>query len=428
MIYNVLDYGAVPDHKTVCTEAIQAAIDACAAAGGGTVLIPAGDYLTGGLILKSNVHVHFEMGATLFVSPDKEHYTYNAGNPKRPSGHSFLFYACEEKNITIDGYGTVHGTGEDDYGVWWGLERPMNFRVGLLLLEKCEHVHIEEVTFKYSDNWTLHFLQCENVWIHKARIMNNTRHLHSDGIDPDSCKNFFISDCYIQTGDDCICPKASVAGVPMENLVVTNCVLETPTTAIKIGTASYGNFTDMHFSDITIRNSSIGIGFFVKDGALVERATFNNISIQNADWEDIKPIIPIFMDIEKRRENSIIGKIRDVSFSNIMINSASGALIQGMPESQIENVSLSNIVFRAPKACDLSIRKKQIGGGRSTPDDGRDTTFIRKNAYFAFAHTVGLSLDNITVVQEEAAQSLDMNPIYLYDSDDAQVTRIKMRR
>ncbi len=419
MHFNITEYGAIPGGKQLCTQAIQKAIDACSAAGGGKVIIPTGEFLTGGLYVRSNVHIHFENGAVLKVSPDKTHYE-RVNCVERGGG--FVFYANGEKNIFMSGSGTVHGTGEEDFGNWWGIDTVLEFRVGIMLFVGCEHVNIEQVTFLYSDSWTLHFLQCENVWISRVRIINNIYHLNSDGIDPDSCTNFFISDCYIIAGDDCICPKTSVKDAPMTNLVVTNCVLETTTTAIKIGTASYSDFSDMHFSNISIRNSSLGVGFFIKDGAVAERMTFNNISIECADRENIKPVIPIFMDIEKRAVDSAVGRIRDISLTNIMINSASGALIQGMPKSPIENLTVKDLVLRAPKACDLSIRKKAIGGRRTAPDDGRDTRFIRKNAYLAVAHTRGLSLDNITVI---APEDLDMAALYLYDSHDAHLGRIQ---
>ena len=426
MIYDITTYGAKPGREFLCTQAIQQAIDDCANAGGGVVLIPAGDYLTGSLVLKSNVHLTIENGATLYASHDPAHYTDLNGTINGARG--FIFYASDAHDITIDGSGTVYGTGEADFGGWWGLDIKLEFRIGMLLFERCEHVVVDGVTFRNSDNWTLHFVQCENVWLRGIRILGNIYHLNSDGVDPDSCRNFFISDCLIRTGDDCICPKASVPGMPMENLVVTNCVLETPTTAIKLGTATSGDFRDMHFSNITIRNSCIGLGFYMKDGATIERVSFDNISIEcSDDRADIKAIIPIYMDIEKRHADTPIGRIHDVTFSNIVIKSAYPSLIQGMPGGPIENVSLSNIIMRVPDVCKLANRVKQIGGGRSTPDDGRDTRFIRQNAYFAIAHTRGLTLSNFTVIREEKALQQEMTPVYLFDSPDAVIDRVRMR-
>lgn len=428
MTYNILEYGAVADRKTNCSAALQQAIDACSAAGGGTVLIPVGEYLIGSVTLKSHVHLHFELGAVLYASRDPADYVIL--NPQEVTLRGRLFYAENETDIFIDGQGTIYGTGEADYGSWWGLGDPLPFRTNTMYLKKCENVRIEQITIRYSDNWTLHLLQCENVWIRGIRIMNNMYHLNSDGIDPDSCKNVFISDCYVQAGDDCICPKASVPGVPNENLVVTNCVLETTTTAIKLGTDTHGNFTDMHFSNITIRNTSIGIGMYMKDGAVIERITFNNISIQCADDRaHIKAIHPIFLDIDKRRPETPVGKIRDVSFNNIMAVSSNPSLIQGFSEEHpIENLTFSNVVLRVPDICDLAHRTKQLGYPIPPDRDAsRDIIFIRKNAYFSIAYTRNLTLDNITVIREEPALAMDMNPIYLYDSPDANISRIKMR-
>ena len=197
-IYDITNFGAISSKATDNTESIRKAIESCAAAGGGTVYVPAGDYGCGGLLLKSNVTLHLEAGATLWVSPKKAHYK---------DGNRFL-YARDQKNITISGRGTIHGTGREDLGRKKGDKRPRpDFRVGILQFVRCENVMIKDITVRYSDSWTFDLEFCQKVYITGVSILNNYYRVNADGIDPVSCKNVHISNCYIIAGDDCIVCK-----------------------------------------------------------------------------------------------------------------------------------------------------------------------------------------------------------------------------
>ncbi len=422
-MWNVKSFGAIGDGVSFDTPSIQRAIDDCYSSGGGTVVFPSGTYLSSTIVLKSHVHLQIESGCVIKAVADKEFYPEN----EKVSGkRGYVLFADGAEDIVINGFGAVLGTGQEDWGVWWGITHTLDFRVGLLLFEGCKNITITGVQFLYSDSWTLHFKLCENVLIDRVKILNNFRHLNSDGIDPNSCKNFIISNCHIIAGDDCIVAKTT-ENHPTENLVVTNCILESPSTAIKLGTESFAAFRDVHFSNCVIKNTSVGLGIFIKDGAVAERVSFSNISIECADREHIKPVIPLYIDIEKRTEDSVVGKVRDVSFNNIQITSGSGCLFQGMPESPIENLTVSNITFRTDKAVDFSTRKKAIGGNRKAPDDGRDTAFIRKPAYFTFAHVRGLIAENITLALDgdAAAQYGDRKAVYGYDVRGAKLDYIR---
>ena len=427
MVFNILDYGAKPEVGFVNTKAIQAAIDACAANGGGQVIVPMGEFVTGGIRLRSHVHLFLEAGAILRASANADDYVAVknlASEPRCDLGA--LVYANGEEDFSIDGYGTLLGNGQEDWGSWWGISTYLPFRVVTLLLEECKKIRLLNFNIHFSDMWTVHLHRCEDVRVYGITIRNNFRHLNSDGIDPDSCKNVVISDCNIQAGDDCICLKSTVPGVPCENVVVSNCILVSPSTAIKLGTESHSDFRDVHFTNCVVKNSSIGIGIFVKDGALVERVSFSNMTVECAAREDIKPVNPIFIDVEKRHEDSKIGKVRDIQFSNIQIASGSGALIQGMPESHLENITLSDITFRATHKVDFSTRKKQLGGKRTTKGDERDTKYIRKPAYVAAAHIDGLTVRNFTVAQQDTATEMQMSALYMHDVTDKELSAIRL--
>jgi hypothetical protein len=198
-----------------------------------------------------------------------------------------------------------------------------------------------------------------------------------------------ISNCHIVAGDDCIVLKSTEA-YPCENVVVSNCTLETTCTAIKLGTESLGDFRDIHFSNCTVRNTRTGIGFYLKDGATMERVTFTGISLEAA-------FLPVFMDIERRYPDSAVGTIRDVVFRDIQVQCRDGLLIQGMPESPIENLAMQNVSVRVVDAADYAGRRKPKGSARNSPDD-RDTIYAQQPSYVTLAHVRGLTLDNVCVV------------------------------
>lgn len=401
-VFSVRDHGAKGDRTTNDTVAIQKAIDACNSAGGGIVVFPAGNYLSGSLELRSHVTLQLDAGATLWISTDPRDYA----NKRRGN----LLYAQNAEHIAIVGQGTIHGQGTADYGRRRGVkEEAPSFRTGILLFENCRHVIIRDVTILFSDAWTIHLQRCETVFIDGVTIFNNYYRTNSDGIDPNSCRDVHISNCHIVAGDDCIVLK-STEPYPCENVVVTNCTLETIATALKLGTESHGDFRNIHFSNCTIRNTPVGIGFYMKDGATMERVTFSNISIESSS-PSLHTVYPVFMDIEKRNPDSRSGKIRDVTFRDITIHTGAGSLIQGMPESPIENLTLQNITVRVDRAEDHSKRSKPVGGTRTTRDD-RDTKYARQPAYLILAHVNGLLVDNIRVlVSDEVHRQYERSAI-----------------
>ncbi len=397
--YNVKEYGAKGDKISKDTAAIQAAVNACSKAGGGTVHFPAGDYLSGKIRLLSNVNLHVGAGATIWASREPSDY----------EGSRALIVAEDAQNISVEGLGTLHGIGEADWGrrpkdrdVRGGATSPENrpsFRAGMIRFSDCRGVVIRGIRVLFSDTWTIHLRDSENVLVDGVTILNNYFRANSDGIDPVSCKNVRISNCHIVAGDDCIVLKTTENG-PCENVVVSNCTLESIATAVKIGTETPRDFRNIHFSNCAIRNSTVGIGIYVKDGATVERVTFSNISIENhsasAAASQGRRICPIFVDIEKRHPDSLIGKIRDITFDDIQIYSGVGVLIQGMPESPIENLTLEDVAFRVYDPGDYSNRRKHVGGRRTTSDE-RDTLYARKPSYVTLAHVKGLTVKDLKV-------------------------------
>ena len=303
---DVTKYGAVADGKTNDAAAIQKAIDACNKAGGGTVYLPAGNYLSGSLQLKSNVTLHLSPGATLWGSRNYQDY------PGRG-----LIWARDADNIAIEGKGTMDGQDEAFFEPNFG--RPKAGRPTMVLLNKCTRVRIEDVTLRYAPAWTIHPKDCENIWIRGIKLLNHVQALNSDGIDPDSCRNVHISDSYIEAGDDCIVLKTTAtrdggkAGA-CENITVTNCVLISSASGIKLGTESHGDFRHCVFSNIVIRKTWTPLALFIKDGGAVEDVSFSNITIHAfPEGRGYKVTWPIFVDLDKRFPESRLSSARDLN-------------------------------------------------------------------------------------------------------------------
>ncbi len=421
-IWDVNELGAQGDKRTNDTPVIQRAIDNAAQAGGGTVYIPAGDYRCGQLQLRSHVTLHLESGATLWVSPDKADYQ---------RGSTFLL-AQDQNDITIEGRGTIHGTGREDLQRKRGDKRPRpDWRVGILRFTGCTNVAIRDITVRYSDTWTLDLERCADVVIDGVRIFNNYYRVNADGIDPVSCRRVRISNCSIVAGDDCIVCKTR-AGQPCEDIVVTNCVLESIATAVKVGTESPSDFRNILVSNCVIRNSTIGLGLFLKDGGTAERISFSNCTIETTRQPELAneslkdSIYPIFVDIEKRQANSRIGKIRDLNFSDISILSDNGILIQGMTNGRIEDVSLRNITMRIDKAADYAQRKKHVGGKTEKTEDRRETVFARQSSYVTLANLDGLTVNGLRVlIPDEVFAKYNRSALSLHRVSQATLTGIR---
>ncbi len=390
-VFNVRDHGARGDRTSNDRSAIQSAIDACARAGGGTVLMPRGDFLSGTLHLASGVTVHLEVGATLWASTNRSDY---------PAGLSHLLVAENARRVSITGQGVINGQGTADYGARWGVPAKPAFRTGILVFTDCQQVSVQGVTVLKSDAWTLHFKRCDGLTIEDVTIRNNYRRLNSDGIDPNMCRNVRIARCRIVAGDDCIVLKTTEAK-PCENVLVSDCVLESASSALKLGTESHGDFRNIRFVNCVISNSPTGIGLYLKDGGTMENVVVSNIVI-NSSADTHRVVTPVFLDIERRHADSKTGRLRDVIFELLDITSGSGVLVQGMPERPIERLKFRDVRFRVPQADDYATRSKPVGGRRTTRDE-RDTPFAREPSYFTVAHVRELAVENLRVEIEPVA-------------------------
>ena len=225
---NILDFGA--KRGAFCGDAIQRAIDAAAAQGGGRVSVPAGEYETASLILRSNVELHLEAGAVLRFVDDFDAYpvvNIRWEGYEQPC-HRPLVYAKNEVNVALTGLGTLEGQGPK----WWTAFREKTLsaaRPCAVCFEDCTRVRMSDFVVRNSPSWTIHPVRCEDVTIDKLTIANPFDSPNTDGIDPESCRNVRITGCHIDVGDDCIAVKAgtedALENVPCENIAITGCTM-----------------------------------------------------------------------------------------------------------------------------------------------------------------------------------------------------------
>jgi hypothetical protein len=410
---DVRRHGARGDGLTLDTRAFQAAIDAASDGGGGAVRVPPGRYLVAHVELKSNITLRIEKEATLLGSTNRSDY---AGKS------STVLAARNVEHFVVEGEGEINGQATADYGARWGVPQKPEWRTGLVRLENCRDLTIRGVTLLYSDSWTLHLRRCEHVRIDGITIRDNYRRLNSDGIDPNSCKDVKITRCRITAGDDAIVLK-STETYPCEDIEVSDCVLESATAGLKVGTESHGDFRRIRFRHCRIVNSPVGIGFFVKDGAVVQDVVAENIDMQLCP-PTYHAAVPLFIDIEKRHPDSRIGAVRDVTFQNIRITGGAGVLLQGMPESWLDRVTLRQITFDVRDPQDYAKRKKPVGGTRTTHDE-RDALFAQMPTYAALAYMKNLTIDGLQVrLSDSDFQRFPRSALSLSSIEKADITDV----
>jgi polygalacturonase len=359
---NVRDLGAAADGKTLCTEALQRAIDRCSDAGGGTVYFPPGAYLSGTIFLKSRVTLNLEAGATLLGSPSKDDYPVtipkNVESRTNQYNHRSLIYAENLDHIAIVGRGTLDGSGAAYMDQRHDGRRPLILRV-----INCRDVLVENIQMQNSGFWNQHYLFCERVVMRGVRVFNHATY-NVDGVDIDGCRDFIVDGCFIDSDDDAVCLK-STSSRPCENVLISNCVISSHCNAVKFGTDSSGGFLNIAVTNCSIvspRHSKViygrqrgisGLSFELVDGGQIDRVVVSNVTIDGVE-------VPIFVRLgnrgygftiadEKLKKEVPVGTLRNVMFSNVIATRAgkTGCSLVGLPGHAIENVTLSNVTIRS---------------------------------------------------------------------------------
>jgi hypothetical protein len=359
-IYNIRDFGAAGNGVDADTGPIQEAIDA-AGKQGGTVLVPAGVYLTGSLELRSHVELHLETGAILLGSTRIS--DYKSHKAALPSYNDLflrysLLYGENLENISITGGGTIDGQGSAFKVTTRQKPDRYKDRPFVIRFVACKDVRVEGIRLRNSAMWMQHYFACENLRIAGISVYNHCNK-NNDMIDIDGCKDVIISDCFGDTDDDALTLK-STSGLITENVTVTNCILSSHCNAIKLGTESNGGFKNIVISDIIVKPSAhpthiygflagiSGITLGMVDGGILDGVRISNVQIDG-------PRVPIFMRLGDRgrvyREDMPrpgTGVFRTVTISGITATGAdsTGCSITGLPGHPVENITLSGIHIR----------------------------------------------------------------------------------
>jgi len=426
--FDIRQYGAVQckweaDKQQKSTDAIRKAIEACHDSGGGTVLIPAGDWITGSIHLKSNVNLQIAEGAVVHFSNDLVDYlplVHIRSEGVECYNYSPLIYAPHAENIAVTGKGTLHG-----HGRWWWSwskknyrmnrikaskvslkERPFGKGAGLegmrpsfIMPWKSKNILIEGITLIESPMWNVHPVYSENIIVRGITIHS----LHSpngDGINPDSCKNVLIEYNHLETGDDAVTIKSGLnedglnINIPCENIVVRNFIardVRTGSGGIVFGSETSGGIRNVYVHDAVFEGCDRGIRFKTARG---RGNVIENIYIHNVQMKDIKYSA---ININSYYERKAIGKsplFRNISIHAVHVDGARIAIeMTGLPEKWIENVSMKDVFF-------------------TNVDGGADFHRVKE-----------LTLENVTI--DSKGRPIDLEDVFEVSIKNVELTREK---
>jgi unsaturated rhamnogalacturonyl hydrolase len=394
--YPITRFGAAAGGEADASDAIRSAIDRCAGAGGGRVIVPAGVFLTGAIQLKSGVNLHLEKGATLRFKTDPKAYlpaVFTRFEGMECWNYSPLIYAFEQKNIAVTGEGTLDGQADDSN--WWGwkgnrsrdAERPPatqtaarqrlakmvtdntpvdqrrfgdgdNLRPGFIEPHRCKNVLIEGVRIRRSPMWEIHPLLSTNVIVRGVEIVSHGP--NNDGCDPESSRGVLIENCLFDTGDDCIAIKSGRnndgrrVGIASENLVIRGCTMKDGHGGVTIGSEISGGCRNVFVEDCEMDSPHLERVLRFKSnavrGGLVENVFMRNVSVGRVADAALQ------IDFVYEEGTNGIHKpvVRNVIMQNVTVRETPRVLnVVGIPAGEINGVRILNSTFRNVKSDDV---------------------------------------------------------------------------
>jgi hypothetical protein len=416
---SVRDFGARGDSVTLDTDAIQAAIDACTNMGGGTVYVPPGNYLTGTFTLKDNVTLHVGPSARLLGSTSLADYP-SLGRTEAAIDYLdyCLINAYRAHHIALTGEGCVDGQGAafpygaENYNfedLAAASDQQSYIRPTLLHFTDCQDVTISHLTLQHAASWCCNLEKCKELRIHGVHLFNRANQ-NNDGFDLKLCEDVMISDCHIDCGDDAIALQEG--GL---RIVVTNCIISTRWSAIRIGPDARGVFRDIAVSNCVIYDT-YGAAIKIQE---VERGVMENLCFDNLVMNHVTGPISLrlggYLGWRHERKKSLpIGVLRNIRFNNIRATVADNAYplphevppfpgesksclnVTGVPGYFVENVTFSGLHLTFP-------------GGGSQEDAQRAVPELRDRypEYHMFGtlpayglylrHVKGLTFEDVTL-------------------------------
>lgn len=448
-VYNVKDYGAVGDGKTLDSPSINKTIDAAVQNGGGSVYLPSGTYLSGSIHMQSNINLFLDAGCVILGAPQEmgaydpeEEFT---GKRYQDAGHTTfhnsLIWGENLKNVSITGYGMINGGGLIDA---FNMDHLTTIGKGAktIALKLCSNVQIRDITIFHGGHFAIIVTGCNMVTLDNLIIDTNR-----DGIDIDCCTNVVVSNCKVNSPmDDAICPKSSYAlgkKWVTENLTITNCQVsgfvegtlldgtmvpyvnasgrKHGTGRIKFGTEANGGFRNCTVSNCTFR-ACRGIALEQVDGGVLENITISNLSMYDiCDY-------PIYITLGERKrdpDTTCVSVGRNIIISNVitvMSDSLSGIHITGTPRYYLDNISLNNILLitKGGGAKELA-NKKFPELGKRYPELSNLKTATPSYGLFV-RHVKNLDINNVKV---DYMNEDKRPPIAFIDVDGLVIDKLK---
>ncbi|MFB9475703.1 glycoside hydrolase family 28 protein [Nonomuraea salmonea] len=406
--FPITRYGATADGVTPCTEAFRRAVEACAAAGGGRVLVPAGTYLTGAIHLADDVELHLEAGATIRFSRDPADYLPVVAT--RYEGvelmnYSPFIYAHGRTNVAITGSGVIDGQADATHWWDWSNDPPPSegpdkrllaqlaedgvpvaervfgeghyLRPNLIQLYRCRNVLIEGVTVKDSPMWNIHPVLCRNVTIRGVTV-DSPRGPNNDGCDPESCVDVLIENCTFDTGDDCVALKAGKnadgrrVNEPCLNVLVTGCVMRDGNGGVTVGSETTGGVRWVFAWDCEMSSPHLERAIRVKTnperGGYVRDVHVKDVEVgQAAD-----AVVEVALDYENKHTGPYFPDVGGIEITRLRAGTAPRAFtLIGNPGNPIRGVKVSNSVFENMTEADVvtdvtgfELRNVRVNGHR----------------------------------------------------------------
>lgn len=387
---NPREFGAKGDGTTKDTVALQSAIDACSAQGGGTVRVPAGTYVSAPIVLKSNVTLHLDKDAKILGSPDHGDY------PPMTMFHlpdlQPLVSATNASNITINGEGTIDGNGQSwwdeahktrDAGVLGNHPRPK-----LIIFDHCKNIHVEGITIQNSPMWQLVPYYTDNMVIRNVKILAPQHSPNTDAIDPFSSSNIVIDHVYSDVGDDNIAIKSGPINSPgpdspSRNITITDCTFMHGH-GLSVGSELSGGAQNIRAERITFEGTDQGI----RVKANRDRGNdVGNFVFRDLTMKDVKTAIliseyyPKVMppdDEAPQPVGRLTPHFHDIDIENVTATgSQTAGVIVGLPESPVKNVVLKNVKISAEKGMTIGYADVTGEGVTVTAQQGEGITKLK---------------------------------------------------
>ena len=451
--FNITDYGAIPDGKTINTRSIQRAIDACAIAGG-EVIVPEGVFLSGTLYLKSNVHLQIEKEGVLKGSPEFKDYPDNQvhyvnafthrQDGTQNSNKAFLF-AEHVHDVEISGSGTIDGDGDSpEFNLGNDDNAQSRSRPCMLLIIDARNITVSDLFLTNSAYWLQNYLGCNGLTLKNLTIYNHTN-FNQDAMDIDAA-NVLVENCTIDTDDDGICFKSHDKNRLPEHIVVRDCDIASNCNAIKFGTLSRAGLNDVDISHCTIHKASkdnirhwqqhlkfidqpvtviSGIALEAVDGGRI-----SNIRISHIRMQDVQT--PIFIVLGNRGKTQTggaqfytdkgdfskhmkdqVGGIENVLLAHIKAESHSKmtSSVTAFPGHYVKNVRLHDIEFTGMGGGTKQDADTELGEHPAAYPENRMYGLVYPSSGLYARHVDGLIIDNVTF----RVRNPDARPVIAFD-------------